>query len=180
MIIKNLLIVLAVCLFAIVSFAQPNPAETAQKLQEMKKLDGMIGRWEGSGWMISGAAKESFVGTETVQKKLDGLILLVEGNFKTPLVAGQEQKVVHQTLAVLSSNLKTRNYDFKTYLLNGSVGSQELNIVGDKWEWGFQFPGIFMKYTITIKDNVWSEIGEYSADGTKWKQIFQMSLKKVV
>lgn len=33
------------------------------------------------------------------------------------------EKIIHETLAVLSYNPKAANYDFKTYLANGSGGN---------------------------------------------------------
>lgn len=152
---------------------QVNIAET--KRSEMKNLDRLIGQWKGAGWIQQGANRETFEGTETVQKKISGLALLVEGNYKN-----KEGVIIHDTLAVISPNLKTKTYDFQTYLANGMNGNQELKIVEGGWQWGFQFPGGAMRYTIKIENNVWSEIGEMSRDsGKTWAKFFEMSLKKI-
>ncbi len=71
--------------------------------------------WQGTGWIQQGKNRETFAGTENVQKKIDGLALLVEGNFKN-----KEGVVIHETLAVLSPNLKTKNYDLRAYLASGN------------------------------------------------------------
>lgn len=76
----------------------------------MKKLELWAGKWEGSGWMQQGSVKETFTGTENVQRKIDGLAMLVEGKF-----TNKENVVIHETLAVVSYNPKTKNYDFNTY-----------------------------------------------------------------
>ncbi len=152
------------------------PQESAEaKRAEMKKLDGLIGQWSGSGWIMHEKGRETFTGTETVQRKLDGLALLVEGNFKN-----KEGVIVHETLAVLSPNTKTKNYDFRTYLANGMNGEQELKAVGGSWQWGFQIPNGAIRYDIKIENNTWIETGEMSRDdGKTWMKFFEMNLKRV-
>jgi hypothetical protein len=163
------------------AFAQSEKEKTQQthiaesKRAEMKNLDRLIGQWKGAGWIQQGATRETFEGTETVQRKIGGLALLVEGNFKN-----KEGVVTHDTLAVISPNTKTKNYDFQTYLANGMTGVQELKAVEGGWQWGFQFQGGAIRYTIKIENDVWGEIGEISRDdGKTWMKFFEMSLKKV-
>ncbi|CAN5565902.1 hypothetical protein BH10ACI3_BH10ACI3_13840 [soil metagenome] len=151
------------------------PASTDAKKAEMKKVEKMAGKWKGSGWIQQGPQRETFTGSETVQKKLDGLAMLVEGNFANP--AG---KVIHQTLAVLTCNEKMNGYDFATYLASGISGKYDYKAEGDHFEWGFQIPNYgTVRYSIKIDDTTWHEIGEYSRDGKSWTQNFEMTLKRV-
>lgn len=169
------------CLYFGVSFAtaQMNEAEVAAaKRSEMKKLDRLVGQWKGSGWIQQGRERESFSGTETVQRKIDGLELLVEGRF-TAKMPGGEEKVIHETLAVLSYNLQTKIYDFDTFLASGRSGKHELKIIEDGWEWGFKIPQGVVRYKIKIADNTWTEIGEIMLNGKDWTKFFEMNLKKV-
>jgi len=178
---KNILFAF-VCIALSISFAfaqdeklkiPSNQIET--KRAEMKKLDNWIGNWKGSGWIQQGKEKENFVGSEIVQRKLDGLGLLVEGNFKN-----KEGVVIHETLAVLTFNPKTKNYDFDTFLANGNNGKHELKALVDGWQWGLQFPGGSMRYTTKLTADEWSEIGEISMDdGKTWRKFFEMQLQKV-
>ena len=144
---------------------------------EMKKLDPMIGRWSGEGWIQQGASREEFTGTENVQRKIDGLALLIEGRFTDKK---DSAKVIHETLAVLNYNPKTGIYDFKTYLASGSSGNFTFKANAANYEWSLDFPGNKILYTITIKDGVWNEIGKVSRDeGKTWFQFFEMNLKKM-
>ena len=155
-------------------FGQGSNAADAKKA-EMKKLEKMAGQWKGSGWIQQGPQRETFIGGETVQKKLDGLAMLVEGNFTNP--AG---KVIHQTLAILTCNEKMTGYDFATYLANGISGVHDFKIVGDHFEWGFDIPNAgTVRYKIMIDETTWSEIGEFSRDRKTWMQNFEMKLNKV-
>ena len=155
-----------------VSAQQQNNAELQRA--EVKKLESMVGKWQGSGWIMHEGKRETFTGSETVQRKLDGLAILVEGRF-----TNAEGRVIHETLAVLSYNQKDSKYNFRTYLATGMSGEHELKIVGDGYEWGFQFPGGMVRYTIKTANDVWAEIGEYSKDGKSWIKFFEMNLNKV-
>ena len=144
---------------------------------EMQKLDKMIGKWSGSGWIQQGKNREEFTGTENVQQKLYGLALLIEGRFTAK---NEPTKVIHETLAVFSYNTKTNVYDFRTYLADGNGGNFTMIKTDSGYEWGMNFPGNRVLYTITIKDGIWNEIGKMSRDeGKTWFQFFEMNLKKM-
>lgn len=153
--------------------AQGNTADLQRA--EVKKLESMIGQWKGSGWILQGEKRETFTGTETVQRKIDGLALLVEGKFSTP-----QGKIIHETLAILSYNAKNSKYVFRTYLASGMSGEHDFRIVSDGFEWGFQSPAAgTIRYTIKTANDVWFEVGEYSKDGKTWVKFFEMTLQKV-
>ena len=153
------------------------PSPTVQ-LNEMKKLSYMVGQWQGSGWMEQAGKRETFSGGETVQSKLNGLALLVEGKFNSEV--GGKEVTIHQTLAVLSYDERSKTYRFRTYLANGVTGDQEARLVEGGWQWGFQFPGTQIRYTIKVNErDEWFEVGEMSQDGKTWRQIFEMTLKRV-
>lgn len=169
----KILLTVIVLLTAFMSVsAQENTADLQRG--EVKKLGSLIGQWKGSGWIQQGATRETFTGTETVQSKIDGLALLIEGRFTNP-----EGKVIHETLAVLSYNAKDAKYRFSTYLANGRTGENDFKLISDGYEWGFQSPAGTVRYTIKTTNDVWVEIGEYSKDGKVWQKFFEMKLEKV-
>lgn len=153
------------------------PSTTAQR-DEMKKLDYMVGQWKGSGWMEQAGKRATFSGTETVQSKLNGLALLVEGKFNSEV--GGKEVTVHETLAVLSYDERAKTYRFRTYLANGITGDQEAKLIEGGWQWGFQFPGGAVRYTIKVNEkDEWFEVGEFSRDGQTWLKNFEMTLHRV-
>lgn len=153
---------------------QTSPAALTIRQNEMKKLDYMVGQWKGTGWMERQGGRETFAGTETVQSKLNGLALMFEGNFKN-----KEGVAIHETLAVLSYNEKTKSYDFRTYLANGSVGDYVLNLIEGGWQWSIQYPQGGVRFTFKLTDKgEWFEIGEFSPDGRNWRKFLEMNLKK--
>ena len=177
---KNILFVTIFLIFCgSVAFGQVDKEAQQKSIEaqraEMKKLDLWAGQWQGSGWIQHGKERETFTGTETVQKKLDGLALFVEGNFKN-----KEGIVTHETLAVLSCDLKTKTYRFNTYLGNGNKGEYEFKSTADGWQWGMQFPGSSIRFITKLTEDTWFETGEISQDeGKTWRKFFEMSLKKV-
>lgn len=166
-----------ICLFAFASFGFGQGAPNAETQRaEMKKLESLAGQWKGSGWIVLPDGKrETFTGTETVQRKIDGLALLIEGKFSSP-----EGKVIHETLAVLAFDPKAKGYRFRTYLASGTSGEHDFKLIADGFEWGFQFPGGSIRYIIKTANDVWLETGEFSRDGGKTSvKIFEMKLDKV-
>lgn len=153
--------------------AQENPNVELQRA-EVKKVESLVGQWKGGGWIQQGAKRETFTGTETVQRKLDGLALLVEGRFTNP-----EGKVIHETLAILDFNEKDSKRRFRTYLASGRSGEYELKLLSDGYEWGFQTSMGTIRYTIKTANDVWFETGEFSRDGKTWTKFFEMKLEKV-
>jgi hypothetical protein len=171
---KFFLVTICFIAFASIVFAQEMPNADAQRA-EMKKLESLAGQWKGSGWIVQQDGKrETFTGTETVQPKLGGLALLVEGKF-----SNTEGKVIHETLAVLAFDAKAKGYRFRTYLASGMSGEHDFKLLVDGFEWGFQFPTGTVRYIIKTNNDAWLETGEFSRDGKTWTKFFEMKLDKV-
>lgn len=160
---------------AVTSFAQDFRAIAETKRAEMKRVDKMVGQWKGSGWIMQGPNRETFTGTENVQRKVDGLALLVEGRFTNP-----EGRVIHETLAAIAFDDKSKAIRMRTYLASGIAGEYDIKPVGENYEWGYEVGGGTIRYTIKIDPDHWNEVGEYTRDGGKtWMKVFEMNLDRV-
>ena len=160
--------------------ASRGPSRDAQ-VEAMRRLDYMVGEWTGTGWIEQrGGARLAFRGTERVQRKLDGVALLVEGNFLGRPTAAAEEVPVHTTLAVISYDERAKRYRFNTWLATGSSGEHELRLRDDGWQWTLEYPGTSVRYTFTLTAaGEWLEIGERTTDGGRtWRQFFEMRLRK--
>ena len=170
-------LVLVALLLTCTSFAQPQAPRPP--LDEMKKLDFLIGRWEGTGRMHKGpgaAAEEARV-TEIVQPKLGGAILLIEGIGRT----GTDDRIVHNALGVISFEAQSKEYRMRAYRADGRFVDPRIVVEDRKIVWSFDDPRAgSIRYTITINDKgQWHEIGEMSRDGGKmWHPFFEMTLDK--
>lgn len=171
---------LALLAFAVAAGAQQRGPSPAAQLVEMKKLDQMVGQWKGTGWIDTQAGRQTFQGTETVQKKLNGLALLVEGRFTNTSPGAKPDEVIHETLAVLSYDEGSKGYKFNTYLAGGMKGEHELKLIDGGWQWFIQFPGGQIRYTTKFDSGSWVEGGEMTRDGgATWRKFFEMTLKRV-
>lgn len=143
--------------------------EAAQK--KMSELSFLEGNWKGSGWMMGqDRQRMTFDSEETVQFKLSGTILEVEG------VGKSEGKVVHHALAVISVAEGEGKFDFTSFLQSGEKGTYKAEMVDGKLYW---YPVGQVRYIIQINEKgQWFEVGEYNA-GDQWYKFFEMTLDKV-
>ena len=161
-------------------------AETApsSQLAEMKKLDFLIGHWKGSGYFeYSPGQRRNFTETENVQSKLNGLMLLFEGEGKSNSEQGAEI-TVHNALGLASYDDQAKAFKWHAFRADrGAVSSIETEaIVGnDKLEWGFPNPqGGTIRFTIELNDKgEWFEVGESSGDAKTWQKFMEMTLIRV-
>ena len=152
--------------------APRRPPTPDAQLEAMKKLDYMAGNWQGEGWMDMGGRRMTFRGGEKIQRKLNGLALLVEGAFFAKPEGAPAEIPVHTTLGVMSYDPKTSTYRFSSWLATGGSGETELHLLDGGWWW--EPAGSGVKFTMKLTENgEWLETGERGG-----KQFFEMRLKK--
>lgn len=155
---------------------EPAGGDDDPGLAAMARLSELEGRWKGSGWMRRGPGEpHRFDGTETVAMRLDGRVLVIEGEHRA---AGTDQ-VVHHAMAVVSWDEEAGEYRFRSYLANGREGDFTGRFEDGAFVWGMELPGQQIRYTIRFGDDRWLEIGERSADGGEsWQKFFEMDLAR--
>ncbi|MBM83643.1 MAG: hypothetical protein CMJ78_24050 [Planctomycetaceae bacterium] len=161
------------------AMAQRNTRDYPEKSEAMKKLEFLVGSWEGDGYVQFSPQKSPFKGTELVQKKIGGLAIMIEGIHKMTLPNGKE-RVVHDALGWITYDTKAKHYKFESHLSNGRSDSFTAKLVDEKtlrWEIP-KTPLGKMRYTTKISDGKWHEIGEAAKEGEDWKPFFEMNLKK--
>lgn len=178
---KNISLVCLVLAGLVSSRLVAQPSEKMGK-EKMQPFASWAGKWHGEGAMQMGPGepKKTTV-DETIELKLDGMVLLIEGVGKAQDSPTSENKIVHHALAILSFDQTTNAYKFNTYLKDGKNAQAWFNIIKENnYQWGFDTPGGKIKYSITIDaGNLWNEIGEFSRDnGITWMKFFEMNLKK--
>ena len=176
----RLTILIALVAVALTAAAQEQPAQPQPQrrmptpdaqLAAMAKLDYMAGNWQGDGWMDMGGRRMTFRGGEKIQKKLNGVALLVEGSFFAKPEGAPTEIPVHTTLGVMYYDPKTSTYRFSSWLANGGAGAAELTVTDGGWSWKTE-SGV--TFTMKLTDGQWVETGEIGG-----KQFFEMRLKKV-
>jgi hypothetical protein len=180
---KKQLFVLVVAL-ATAQLAQAQMPDPTPNKEALKKLGVWVGQWKGEGTMQMGPGgpKKSNV-DERIEMKLDGTIMVVEGIGKIIDPTTKQETVVHNAFGIVSYDVPSKSYKFKTYTKDARGADAYFNIVADnKYEWGFDIPsGGKTRYIITLDPvkKTWNEIGEFSRDGANWMKFFEMNLTKV-
>ncbi|HEX7707642.1 MAG TPA: hypothetical protein VF701_14390 [Thermoanaerobaculia bacterium] len=168
---RIVLTTIALLLVTISAAAGPN--------EEMRKLDFLIGEWEGEATVRMGGQTHHVLQFEKVQSKLDGKVLLIEGLGRQKGEDGAAGEVVHNAMAVVSWDESRKLHRFATWLSNREGGEMTLRVTG-KNEAVWQTPDGRMRYTIRLDDEGrWYETGEFTRDGEKWEPFIEMLLSKV-
>ena len=145
----------------------------------IERLRFMEGRWRGDAWMVRGAGERVQTSmVETVEAKLGGAVLLVEGLGVLPAQGNQPVRAVHNALAVISFDPQTGGYSLRSYIATGQWGDFTLTLIEGGVSWSRQVPGGQIRNTAKIGNGEWNEIGEFSRDGVTWSQIMEMRLRR--
>ena len=155
--------------------AEPS-SETAKA--EMAKIAQMAGKWKGGGWILTPAGRHESHSEETIEMRLDGRALLIEG-FHTDAKSGA---VNHHALAIIAWDDMRREYRFASALAAGRTGYFPARLEGKAFVWTIAVPnGPTSRFTIALDDpDKWREVGEQSRDGGQtWVKFFEMNLDRV-
>jgi hypothetical protein len=150
--------------------AQPTP----DRAKAMAKLAFMNGIWVGpaSGASADGSHYE-VTQTERMGPMLGGDIIVIEGRGYAP-----DGSTAFNAFAVVSWVPGTGKYELRSYA-QGYAGTFDLVPTDDGYRWEIPAGPVTIRYTATIKDGTWHEIGERIAPGQPAVQIFEMNLKRV-
>ena len=196
---RSVLVFAAVIAFAgVVSFAQQHPPHApgspqrppAAPLPDLKAtpLAKFIGTWEGESKTSMpgppGSAPQSHVAkaVEKAQWKLGGSAIMVEGHGTIKDPATGQERTVHDALGLMRFDPRTRSLRFIGFRANEPTVDAELQVLenGDL-RWAMEpAPGRSVRFTITLTDDTWKEVGEFSPDGgATWHKMLEMNLKRV-
>jgi hypothetical protein len=157
-------------------FAAEQPTSKEIQRREMKKLDWFVGHWKGTGWIQMGPqGRHEFTQTETIEAKLDGLVLIIEGLGK----AKEDGSTVHTALAFVSYDPHANKFRWHAFTPEGQIDT-EAKVGTDTLEWTLQIPQRGrMRYLITRNEKgEWIEVGEMIQDDQKRHKFFEMTLRK--
>ena len=152
------------------------PVATPEMKEAMAKLAFLAGKWQGDAVFQMGPQTHELKQEETVESRLDGLVLVVEGK-GTSKVDG---KVYHHALATISYQPETKNYRVVAFRQDGNgVIATGMFLPDGAFQWGFEMDKMTVRYTIRhAPGDTWHETGEISFDKTTWKPLVEMQLKR--
>jgi len=146
----------------------------AQK-EAMKKVSFISGVWRGPAWtVLPGGKKHEITQTERMGDFLDGTVKVIEGRGYDP-----DGKVTFNALGVVSYDVAKKQYMMRSYA-QGRSGDFVLNLTNDGFVWEIQAgPGMTIRYTATIKDGAWKEVGDRIMNNQAPVSFFEMNLKRI-
>jgi hypothetical protein len=176
---KMLVAVLILLAGPTAAFAQ---TESAARPSEMRKLDFLIGAWEGEGLIefVAGQRRAAKV-NESVQGKAGGSVLLIEGLGKAKTPGKDEEIVVHSAFATVWYDVSGKRFRMMAWRATGDSVDADITVGDKNLVWGFRDSRAGrIRFTIKLDEiGRWFEIGEVSADGTNWNKFFEMTLKRL-
>lgn len=154
------------------------PPDTASLLKAeraaMAPLSMMDGMWRGTAWMSTHSGeKHSITQTERVGPFLDGSVKVMEGRGYEP-----DGTVSFNALGVVSYDPMKKAYRMRSHA-QGFSGDFDFKLQPHGFVWQVPAGPATMKYTATIRDDTWHEVGERIIKGKPPVRVFEMKLKRV-
>jgi hypothetical protein len=150
--------------------------------EAMKKLSFLAGKWAGEATIQTGPGKSEHVKqTEDVEYRLGGTVQLIEGKGFGRVPGSEAEGVVFNALAVVHYDAQAKAYRMRAHRAEGMAVDPELTVTDTGFVWQFSpaKSNVRIRYTATVKDGTWTEVGEMSRDGTTWTKFLEMNLKRV-
>jgi len=173
--ISNKAIATAFLVLFSLALAAQEPARSSADVQRefMHKLSFLAGKWSGPVTIVRGPGEPlHFTQTEDVQYKLDGLVLLVEGNSNGP-----DGKVSFSALATISYDDASHAYRIRAYH-DGRYLDAELSVVDNGFSWQFQSGPAHVVNTMHLtKDGEWNEVTEVTVGNNPPNRSVEMLLQ---
>ena len=153
----------------------PNPETLiAAQRDAMTRLAFMDGVWRGPAWTIRPSGeKHEITQTERIGPMLDGSVKVIEGKGYD-----SDGKVTFNAFATISYDVATRVYTMHSNAL-GRVGDFVVTPTADGFTWDIPAGPATIRYTATVKDGAWREVGDRIAPGQDPVRFFEMNLKRV-
>lgn len=154
---------------------RPDPATliAAQK-EAMKPLAFMDGIWRGpASTVLPSGVKHDVTQTERIGPFLDGSVKVLEGRGYDA-----EGKVSFNAFGTISYDPSTQRYTLHSYA-QGRSGDFPFTPTATGYVWEIAAGPVTIRYTATVKDGAWNEVGDYVSPGKDPQRFFEMNLKRV-
>jgi len=173
--IRPIFAVLAALTLAAPAVAQDaNQTSIAEQKAAMRKLAWMLGTWRGPGGGFNRSGPYKVTQTERIGPMLDGTLIVIEGKGYSP-----DGSTGFNAFGVISYDPATKAYALHSYAL-GYAGDFALTPTDTGYVWSIPAgPGATIRYTATLSNGTWNEVGDYVAGSAPPRRIFEMNLKRV-
>lgn len=170
-----LLITMTGTAIAVHAQGRPDPvALQAAQRAAMDSLAFMDGVWRGSAWTIlPSGEKHTVTQTERVGPFLGGAVKVIEGRGYDA-----DGKVSFNAFAILSYAPATKTYSMRSYAM-GNSGDFKFEPKAGGFVWEIPAGPMTIRYTATVRDSVWTEVGDRLMPGQEPVRFLEMNLKRI-
>ena len=153
----------------------PDPGiQLAAQRTALRPLAALDGLWRGSARIQGMDGKwQELTQTERVGATLDSTVRLIEGRGYDA-----DGKPVFHALATLGYNTRQKAYQFRSYA-RGEVGDFEFAPTDSGFVWEVKTPLFTMRYTATVRDGRWREVGDRVVAGREPVRFLEMDLRRI-
>jgi hypothetical protein len=155
--------------------AQPDPApRLAAQREAIGRLSFMDGTWRGTAWTLTREGRHELTQTERVGAFLGGTVRVVEGR-------GYEADgtISFNALGVISYDPDTSRYSFSAWA-QGRGGDFPFQVTDTGFTWETPAgPGAIIRYTATVRNGTWHEVGDRIAPGQPPLRVVELNLRRV-
>lgn len=134
----------------------------------------MDGVWRGDAWtMLPTGGRHEVIQTERIGPFLDGAVKVMEGRGYDA-----DGTVSFNALGILSFDPMKKAYTIRSYA-QGRSGDFTVTPTADGFVWEIEAGPMTIRYTGTVKDGTWHEVGDRIMPGGEPVRFFEMTLKRV-
>ncbi len=167
-------ILIALFTFPLLAQSRPDPKVLMDAQRDaMKVLSWMDGVWRGPADTDMGDGKHHVTQTERIGPMLGGSIRVMEGRGYNA-----DGSVGFNAFAILSYEPATKSYTLHSHAM-GQKGDFVLTPTADGYVWEIPVGPMTIRYTATVKDGKWREVGDRIMSGKDPVRFFEMNLVRV-
>jgi hypothetical protein len=156
----------------------PRTPDVEMQRTAMKKLAFLLGDWSGEATALRGPGLFiELTQTESVQFKLDGLVLMIEGTGRKKT----DGKLTLQALGLISFDDETGTYKMRAFN-DGRWLETEVKLLneGNSISWGFSLGGFKTSTVLRINESgEWTEHGELTIGDNPPQKLMDLKVRRV-
>ena len=154
---------------------RPDPAVMmAAQREALAKLSFLDGVWRGpASTTLPNGGKHTVIQTERIGPLLGGTVKVIEGH-----AYDADGKTAFNAFAVVSYDVSTKSYNFRTYA-QGFSGDYVYQPTVDGFSWEIPDGRMTMRYNAVVKNGEWRQTGDRIEAGKPPVRFFEMTLKRI-
>ena len=158
---------------SMVSAQAANPDVIASEKAAITDLAWMNGNWRGEASTSTPSGMHSVIQTERIGDLLGGTVKLLEGKG-----FNADGSVVFNAFGVISFDAEKKTYSLHSYAM-GREGSFPMERTSTGYVWSIPAGPSTIRYTATLHEGIWTEVGDRIVDGKPPMRFFEMNLKRL-